>query len=99
MAKRKLRLIMYIHPWGFSDGDPIKVIFTDKKTYGEVGLYELTKGEGNALQFVAEDYDTSTNMYDALRTGKFLEDMQNPELGQMTMVYVPKGKRLELVDE
>lgn len=102
MSKRKLRLIIYIEPWGFSKGQAIRVIFNNKKSYvpnDSHPLCYLTRGEGQALQFVLEDSDTSCNFAEALRRGNFLEHVQNKELGRFEMRYVPSGKRLELVDE
>ena len=100
MAKRKLRLVFHVPMWGFSSGYPMSVYFTDEKTFDKPhGLYALTRGEGSAFQFVLEDTDLAQGFHEALQSGRFLKDMQDRDYGQMYMVFVPKGKRIKIVDD
>lgn len=102
--KKRLRLILHIEPWGFSKGQTIGCKFTDRKSYvpctqADPPLYALTRGEGQALQFVLEDTDLSCGFAKALDNGEFLEFAKDWERGEFQMHYVPKGKRVVLVDE
>lgn len=65
MAKRKLRIVLRIGPWGFHGGSPISVRFTDQKE----DLCRYTRGEGTALQFVLEDADMSSRFAEAIDRG------------------------------
>lgn len=103
MGKRKLRIILRIGPWGFSDGQPIDCIFTNRKSYvprsvNDIPLLEVTRAEGQALQFVLEDSDLSTRFAEAIKNGKFLELAQNWKKGRFEMHYVPHGKRVAFED-
>ena len=100
MTKR-LRIILYIPPWGFSSGGAIDVFFTDKKSYvarSSNPLYHLTQGEGQALQFILEDVDTSPKFWEAIRDGDFLRAVTDDKLGHFEMRYIPKGKQLKLIE-
>lgn len=70
MAKRKLRIVLRIGPWGFHGGSPVSVYFTDRKE----DLCQYTRGEGQALRFVLEDADMSPQFAEAIDRGLFLED-------------------------
>ena len=80
MAKRKPRIILRIGPAGFRKF-PIRVSFTDKKE----DLIEYTRGEGQALRFVLEDADCSSEFYKALQSGEFLEVFKQ-ERWELTIV-------------
>ena len=91
----KLRIILAIPPYGFTKGQEISVNFTDKKTNN---LYRYTGGEGQALQFVLEEADLSTNFAKALRDGRFLETANDFKFGHFELRFVPTNKSIKLVD-
>lgn len=94
MAKRKLRIVLLIHPWGFHGGSPISVYFTDRKE--DLGRY--TRGEGQALRFVLEDADLSSRFAEAIERGLFLEDAKRG-VWRLRFKYFNELKDGELWDE
>ena len=91
----KLRMIIHIAPWGFSKGQKMDVDFKHKKLND---LHYSTRGEGQALQFVLEDYDASTGFHRALEDGRFVKDFGGGEIGHFELRFVPEGKSIELID-
>ena len=79
--KRKLRIVMHIGPTGLDDTE---LFWTDKK---EDLLGKYTRGEGQALQFVLENYDCSPNFFSALQDGTLLKDFR----GSKFTVNVDRG--------
>lgn len=83
VAEKELRIVLYIGPWGFLSGKhAIAVHFRDDMP----DLRNLARGEGNALSFVLEDTDLSTNFAKALEDGRFLKCTQ---AGRWELRYVP----------
>ena len=75
MAKnRKLRVILHIGPLGLEDDN--RLYFTDR----EEDLYKYTRGEGQALGFVLENFDCSTEFAKALEDGTLLFDLKNSRI-------------------
>lgn len=91
----KTRVILHIPPWGFTDGQRIDVEFIQKKSNN---LYARTRGEGQALQFVIENMDMSTNFHKAWHDGTFIKHVTNYKLGHFELRWVPEGKSLKIVD-
>jgi len=85
--KRKLRIVLRIGPLGLKNELwPPEVKFVDRPQY----LPAVTRGEGQALQFVLEDSDCSGPFYEALQNlgdGELLAFLQSQ---QWVLVKAPE---------